>query len=308
VVQAGSYVGPDRLRFDFTHFEGVKPDQLKEIEIIVNRRILDNLALDKQEMTFDEAKKKGALAFFSEKYGERVRVVDVPGFSIELCGGTHVDRTGDIGLFKITSESSVAAGVRRIEAVTGEGALNKISHTEELLKDIAHVIKSSIEEALTKTQALLDELKAREKELASLKSKLAGSKVDEAWNSHKIEIPFGDKVISFVRYQTDELNRDGMRQLSDNLKDKFKNIGTSGIAIVASGNPNFSGFVTVVTEDLNGKIKAPELANKFTSITGGRGGGRPDFAQGSIEDAKKIQAAFKSTGDFVSEIFGKVSS
>ncbi len=307
VGQAGSYVGSDRLRFDFTHFEGVKPEQLKEIEILVNRRILDNIELNKQEMSFDEAKKKGALAFFSEKYGDRVRVVDVPGFSTELCGGTHVNRTGDIGLFKITSESSVAAGVRRIEAVTGEGALNKIYHTEELLKDIAHVIKSSIEEAVTKTQALLDDLKAREKELASLKSKLAGSKVDEAWSKHKIEFAYGDKTVSFVRYQTDDLSREGMRQLSDNLKDKFKNIGTSGIAIVASGNPNYSGFVTVVTEDLNEKIKAPELANKFTSITGGRGGGRPDFAQGSIEDAKKIETAFESTYRFISEIFEKKS-
>jgi alanyl-tRNA synthetase len=143
VGQAGSYVGPDRLRFDFTHFEGVKPEQLKQIETLVNQRILDNIEVTKQEMSFDDAKKKGAMAMFSEKYGDKVRVVDVPGFSMELCGGTHVNRTGDIGLFKVLSESSVASGVRRIEAVTGEGSLWKIREEEEVLKDVAQMLKSS---------------------------------------------------------------------------------------------------------------------------------------------------------------------
>jgi alanyl-tRNA synthetase len=283
VGQAGSYVGPDRLRFDFTHFEGVKPGQLAQIEQIVNQRVLDNVEVAKQEMSFNEAKKKGALAFFSEKYGERVRVVEVPGFSTELCGGTHVGRTGDIGLFKVLSESSVAAGVRRVEAVTGEGALAKVKQEEETLKEIGQLLKSSEAEVKAKVQALLEEGKAKDRELAALKSKLAGSLVDE-FLSQMREI----KGIKVIAARQDGLDLEGMRQLSDKLKDKLQ----SGVVILASGAPTVS-FVAVVTKDLTPRIKAGDLVKEVAKITGGGGGGRPDFAQAGGKDASKVDEALQ---------------
>jgi alanyl-tRNA synthetase len=297
VGQAGSYVGPDRLRFDFTHFEGLKPEQLRRIETMVNQRILDNIELSKQEMSFDEAKKKGALAFFSEKYGERVRVVDVPGFSTELCGGTHVNRTGDIGLFKIESESSVASGVRRIEAVTGEGSLSKVFQEEETLKDMAQLLKSSGNELKTKLINLLEEIKSKERELASIRSKLAGSDADK--ELEKIQRVNG---IPYLVIQKDGLESEYMRQFSDALKDKM---GKSSIVVVASGyplgNPTSVGFVASVTKDLNAKIKAGDLVKEATKITGGGGGGRPDFAQAGGKDVTKIQDALNAVSNFITQ-------
>ncbi len=284
VGQAGSYVGPDRLRFDFTHFEGVKPEQLRQIERLVNQRILDNIEVTKQEMSFDEAKKKGAMAFFSEKYGEKVRVIDVPGFSIELCGGTHVNRTGDIGLLKITSESSVASGVRRIEAVTGEGSIAQIAQKEQTLNEIGHLLKSSELELKTKVQSLMDELKVKERELASLKSKLARSLVDEVLATKK-EI----KGVSFVTARTDELDPEGMRQLIDTLKEKMG----SGVIVLASGKPNQIAFIAGVTKDLTSKVKAGDIVKEVARITGGGGGGRPDLAQAGGKDATKVDEAIR---------------
>jgi len=284
VGQAGSYVGPDRLRFDFTHFEGVKPEQLKRIETLVNQRILDNLAVSKEEMTFDEAKKKGALAFFSEKYGDRVRVVDVPGFSMEFCGGTHVDRTGDIGLFKVLSESSVASGVRRIEAVTGEGSQTLVTEKEGILRDLSHLLKGTEAELRPKVQALLDELKAKDRELASLKSKLAGGLVEELLSKKTLV-----KGVSLVVARTNDLDSDGMRQLTDSLKDKMG----SGVIVLGSGTPSFVGFVAGVTKDLTGKVKAGDLVKEAAKVTGGGGGGRPDFAQAGGKDASKVDEALK---------------
>jgi alanyl-tRNA synthetase len=272
------------LRFDFTHFEALKPELLKKIEIMVNQRILDNIELSKQEMTFDEAKKKGALAFFSEKYGERVRVVDVPGFSTELCGGTHVNRTGDIGLLKITSESSVASGVRRIEAVTGEGSMALVAQEEQTLNEISHLLKSSEAELKGKIQSLLEEMKAKERELASLKSKLAGSLVEEVLAGKK-EV----KGVSFVTARTDELDADGMRQLIDTLKEKMG----SGVIVLASGKPNQIAFIAGVTKDLVSRVKAGDIVKEVAKITGGGGGGRPDLAQAGGKDVTKVDEAIR---------------
>jgi alanyl-tRNA synthetase len=284
VGQAGSYVGPDRLRFDFTHFEGVKPEQLRQIEHLVNQRILDNIEVTKQEMSFDEAKKKGAMAFFSEKYGERVRVVDVPGFSIELCGGTHVSRTGDIGLFKIISEASVASGVRRIEAVTGEGSLAQVKQKEETLKEIGQLLKSSETELKAKVQALLEDVKAKDRELSSLKSKLAGSLVDEVLGKKK-----DVKGVSLLVARTDELDADGMRQLIDTLKAKMG----SGVIVLGNGKPDQITFIAGVTKDLTAKIKAGDIVKEVAKITGGGGGGRPDLAQAGGKDASKVDEALR---------------
>lgn len=295
VGQAGSYVGPDRLRFDFTHFEGVKPEQLRQIEDLVNRRILDNIEVTKQEMSFDDAKKKGAMAMFSEKYGDRVRVVDVPGFSMELCGGTHVNRTGDIGLFKIESESSVASGVRRIEAVTGEGSLWKVREEEDILGDVAQLLKSPENELKTKVQALLDEMKNKEKELAALKSKLAGSLADEVL-AQKKDI----KGIQLLVSRTDDLDPEGMRQLVDTLKTKLG----SGVIVLGSGKPNQVSFIAGVTKDLTGKIKAGDIIKEVAKVAGGGGGGRPDMAQAGGKDHTKVDEALKLVAGLVEKAAG----
>jgi alanyl-tRNA synthetase len=282
VGQAGSYVGADRLRFDFTHFEGVKPEQLRQIESMVNQQILNNIEVAKQEMSFDEAKKKGAMAMFSEKYGDRVRVIDVPGFSIELCGGTHVNRTGDIGLFKILGESSVASGVRRIEAVTGEGSIAKVNQEEETLKEIASLLKTTDTELKNKVLALLAESKLQAQELSALKSKLAGSLVDEVWGKKK-----DVKGVSLIVARTDELDPEGMRQLVDTLKSKMG----SGVIVLGSGKPDQIAFVAGVTKDLVGKIKAGDIVKEVAKVTGGGGGGRPDMAQAGGKDASKVDEA-----------------
>ncbi len=289
VGQAGSYVGPDRLRFDFTHFEGLKPEEVRIIEKMVNQQVLDNIELTKQEMTFDEAKKKGALAFFSEKYGEKVRVVDVPGFSMELCGGTHVNRTGDIGLFKILSESSVASGVRRIEAVTGEGSIERVYQEEGILQQVGQLLKSSEVDLSGRVEALLLEMKTKDKELASLKSKLAGSLVDEILEKKK-EV----KGISVVVARTDELDPEGMRQLIDAVKEK---IG-SGVIVLASGKPSIA-FIAGVTKDLTGKVKAGDLVKEVAKVAGGGGGGRPDLAQAGGKDASKVDEALRQVIPFI---------
>jgi alanyl-tRNA synthetase len=290
VGQAGSYVGPDRLRFDFTHFEGVKPEQLKRVETLVNQRILDNIAVSKEEMTFEEAKKKGALAFFSEKYGDRVRVVDVPGFSMEFCGGTHVDRTGDIGLFKVVSESSVASGVRRIEAVTGEGSRALVDQREGTLRELSHLLKGAEGELKPKVQALLEELKAKDKELSSLRSRFAGGLADELLAKRTLV-----KGVPLVVARANELDPDGMRQLTDNLKDKLG----SGVVVLGAGTPTFVGFVAGVTKDLTGKVMAGDLVMEGAMGAGGGGGGRPDFAQAGGKDASKVDEALKQATIFL---------
>jgi alanyl-tRNA synthetase len=233
-------------------------------------------------MSFDEAKKKGAMAMFSEKYGDRVRVIDVPGFSIELCGGTHVNRTGDIGLFKILGESSVASGVRRIEAVTGEGSIAKVNQEEETLKEIASLLKTTDTELKNKVLALLAESKLQAQELSALKSKLAGSLVDEVWSKKK-----DVKGVSLIVARTDELDPEGMRQLVDTLKSK---IG-SGVIVLGSGKPDQIAFVAGVTKDLVGKIKAGDIVKEVAKVTGGGGGGRPDMAQAGGKDASKVDEA-----------------
>ncbi|HVM32417.1 MAG TPA: alanine--tRNA ligase [bacterium] len=291
VGQAGSYVGPDRLRFDFTHFEGLKPEQTRSIERMVNQQVLDNLEVTKQEMTFNEAKQKGALAFFSEKYGDKVRVVDVPGFSMELCGGTHVNRTGDIGLFKILSESSVASGVRRIEAVTGEGSIQRVYQEEETLRQVGNLLKSAEGELAAKVEALMAEMKAKDKELASLKSKLAGSLVEEVLAKKK-EV----KGVSLVVARTDELDPEGMRQLIDTLKAKLG----SGVILLGSGKS--LAFIAGVTKDLTAKIKAGDLVKEVAKVAGGGGGGRPDLAQAGGKDASKVDEALRQAAAFVEKI------
>ena len=293
VHQAGSYVGPDRLRFDFTHFEAVRPEQLREMETIANRKVLENIALHKEEMSFLDAKKKGALAFFSEKYGERVRVVDVPGFSMELCGGIHVNRTGDIGLIKIVAENSVAAGVRRLEAVTGEGALARFREEEASLQGLAQTLKIPEKSLGTRLDGLLDELKDKDREISVLKTKLAGNMSGDLL-SKKQDVKGAALVVS----RADELDSEGLRQLTDQLKDKLG----SGVVVLGSAKDGKVAFIVGVTKDLTGRIKAGDLIKKVAQVAGGGGGGRPDMAQAGGKDASKVDEALSKAASFMGEL------
>jgi alanyl-tRNA synthetase len=290
VHQAGSYVGPDRLRFDFTHFEAVKPEQLREMENIANRKVMENIALSKEEMSFADAKKKGALAFFSEKYGERVRVIDVPGFSTELCGGIHVSRTGDIGLIKIVAENSVAAGVRRLEAVTGEGALARFLEIETSLQDLSQTLKTPEKSLGERVGALLGELKEKDREITALKTKLAGNLSGDLL-ARRQDV----QGVALVAARTDELDSEGLRQLTDQLKDKLG----SGVVVLGSAKDGKVAFIVGVTKDLTGRIKAGDLIKQVAQVAGGGGGGRPDMAQAGGKDASKVDEAIAQAASFM---------
>lgn len=284
VEQAGSYVGPDRLRFDFTHFKSLEPDEIKKIEQVVNEKIIDNLEVSKEEMSLEQAKKKGALAFFSEKYGTRVRVIQVSEFSMELCGGTHVQRTGDIGVFKILSESSVAAGVRRVEAITGPWAIEKIYQIEHTLKEIYKLLKTSEEEVMPKLETTLNQMKAHEREIQSLKSKLALSASDTFLNRAKTI-----QKIPLIVERLEGWDIDGMRQLIDVLKSKLK----TGVIVLGMPQHEAALFMVGVTSDLTSRIKAGFLVQEVVKITGGKGGGRPDWAQAGGKDGSKLSEALQ---------------
>ncbi len=285
VEQAGSWVGPERLRFDFTHFEAIKPGQLVEIERLVNRKIMENIEVKKTVMGFEEAKKKGALAFFSEKYGNEVRVIEVPGFSKELCGGTHVGRTGDIGSFKILSESSVASGVRRIEGVTGEGALQYVERLEEMIRDLAHILKSPESDLKTRVELLLSDSKTRDKELAQAKSKMAGNLAEDLLSQAKQV-----KGVSLVVGRTDNLDVNGLRQLVDNLKNKMK----SGVVVLGGLADGKASFIAGVTSDLISRVKAGDIVKQTAVLAGGSGGGRPDLALAGGKESGKIDEALRA--------------
>jgi alanyl-tRNA synthetase len=293
IEQAGSWVGPDRLRFDFTHFEGVQPAQLTEIERLVNRKIMENVEIRKNVMGFEEAKKRGALAFFSEKYGHEVRVVEVPGFSTELCGGTHVSRTGDIGSFKILSESSVASGVRRIEAVTGEGALAHVERLEDLLKDLSHLLKAPESDLRGRVELLLSEAKAREKELSQAKSRMAGNLAGDLLASRR-----DVKGVALVVGRADALDADGMRRLTDTLKDRLG----SGVVVLGGLAADKVSFIVGVTKDLTARIKAGDVVKQVAAIAGGGGGGRPDLAQAGGKDPARLDEALKAATGIVEKL------
>ncbi len=283
VQQAGSLVSQDRLRFDFTHYEGVTRDQLKEIEKIVNEEVFRNVTLDVAEMGMEEAKEKGATMLFGDKYGDKVRVVDVPGFSTELCGGTHVERTGEIGLFNILTETGIAAGVRRIEATTGFTSYKVVNEMEDRLIDIAKTLKTdtSTGHILTKATKVMEELKAAHKEIEALKEKLAGYEANSLFEN--VEEIAGVKVL-IKGFKGKEAG--SLRDIVDKAKDKL------GSCIVILGTDNDKAvFAVGVTKDLIGKVKAGDLVREVAIVAGGKGGGRPDFAQAGGKDGAKVNEA-----------------
>lgn len=289
VAQKGSLVDPDKTRFDFSHNAPLTAEQIAEVEAKVNKEILENHATKAQHMSFDDAVKHGAMALFGEKYGDEVRVLDI-GTSKELCGGVHVQRTGDIGLFKIIGEGGVAAGIRRVEAVTGEGALALVQGLARKLGDAAAAFKANPDELLVKIGAVQDQVKSLEKELAALKSKLASGQGDEL--ATKAVDVNGIKVLAAVLEGADVAT---LRETMDKLKDKLK---TAAIVLAAVNDGKVS-LIAGVTADATSKVKAGELVNFVAQQVGGKGGGRPDMAQAGGTDPSGLPAALAGVVDWV---------
>lgn len=280
VNQAGSMVTPERLRFDFTHFAPVTQEQVSEIEKIVNRQILKNSQVQKREMPQEEAKKLGATALFGEKYGDIVRVVLVDDFSKELCGGVHVSSTGEIGVFKIVAEAGIGSGVRRIEAVTGFGALEYIRDRETTLLQAAHALKTRPEELLTRIDALQTGIKELEQELNAVKAKLAKGEVEELLSG--VETIQGVKVAVGVVAAND---MDALRSVADMVRDRLG----SGVVGIGAVNHEKVNFVVMATKDVVAKgVHAGNIVKEAAKVAGGGGGGRPDMAQAGAKQADKI--------------------
>ncbi|HEU0143113.1 MAG TPA: alanine--tRNA ligase, partial [Bryobacteraceae bacterium] len=285
VKQAGSVVEPGRLRFDFTHYTAMDPEEIREVERLVNQRILENTPVETNVMELEQALSTGAMALFGEKYGERVRVVSVPGFSRELCGGTHVNRTGDIGLFKIVYEGSISAGVRRIEAITGEGALRRFQYATDSLHRVANLIRVAEPELVEQVERMALHQKALEKQLDQLKSKLAQSQAG-GLEAKSREI----KGVRVLADRVDGLDRQQMRALADSLRNKWK----TAVIVLATAEDSTVAIVSAVTKDLTGKVHAGKLAGAVAQAVGGRGGGRPDMAEAGGKDVAALPAALDS--------------
>ncbi|MCW5571854.1 MAG: alanine--tRNA ligase [Steroidobacteraceae bacterium] len=291
VQQKGSLVAPDRLRFDFAHFQPVSPAQLREIEQLVNAEVRRNAPAETRVMDYEDAVASGAMALFGEKYDSRVRVLQLGDFSTELCGGTHVARAGDIGLFKILGESGVAAGVRRIEAITGAAALDHVEANDELLREVAGLVRGTRDDLGEKLRAALERTRELEKEVRALKDKLAsGQGTDLAAGAVDVG---GVKVVAT---QIDGADAGALRSAVDQLKDRLK----SAVIVLASveGGGKIA-LVAGVTADQTKRIKAGELVGAVAAKVGGRGGGRPDFAQAGGSDPAALPAALGGVADFV---------
>jgi alanyl-tRNA synthetase len=284
VQQKGSQVDPDKTRFDFAHNTPMSAEEIREVEEIVNNEILANAATDSRVMAIDDAQKSGAMMLFGEKYGDEVRVVAI-GSSKELCGGTHVSRTGDIGLFKILAEAGVAAGVRRVEAVTGNNALRYVQEQERRVQGVSALLKTQPDEIAERVVGILDNVRALEKELARLKSKLAASQGDDLVGQ-AVDVK-GAKVLAAVLDGADVAT---LRETMDKLKDKLKSAAVV-LASVADGKVT---LIAGVTADLTGKVKAGELVNQVALQVGGKGGGRPDMAQAGGTQPENLPAALAS--------------
>ncbi|MDD1013106.1 alanine--tRNA ligase [Pseudomonas rubra] len=293
VQQKGSLVDSQRLRFDFSHFEAVKPEQLKALEDIVNREVRKNSEVQTEETDIETAKRKGAMALFGEKYGDSVRVLSMGGdFSVELCGGIHAKRTGDIGLLKIISESGVASGVRRIEAVTGAAALAYLNAAEEQLKEAAQLVKGSRDNLIDKLSAVLERNRQLEKQLEQLQAKAASAAGDDL-SSAAVEV----KDVKVLAARLDGQDGKALLALVDQLKNKL------GRAVILLGSVHEEKVVLVagVTKDLTGQLKAGDLMKQAAAAVGGKGGGRPDMAQGGGVDAAALDNALALAVPFVEQ-------
>jgi alanyl-tRNA synthetase len=283
VTQKGSLVAPDRLRFDFSHYAALSAAELSEVERLVNAEIRANAPAETHLMTYDAAVASGAMALFGEKYDDEVRVLKIGEFSTELCGGTHVTRAGDIGVFKIVSEGGVAAGIRRIEAVTGQGALDWISQSDQVVRELSALMKSSRDEIEDKVRQLIERSRKLEKEIAVLKSKLASGQGTDL-SSSAVDVA-GVKVVAT---RVDGADAPALREAVDQLRNKLK----SAVIVLASVQEDDKVvLIAAVTSDLVSKLKAGDLVNKVAQKVGGRGGGRADMAQAGGNDPSQLADA-----------------
>ncbi len=292
VQQKGSMVSPDGLRFDFTHFNGLSKQEIEQVEDIVNAEILKNSNVNTEVKSLDQAREEGATALFGEKYGDSVRVVTVADFSMELCGGTHVASTGQIGSFKILSESSSASGIRRIEAITGAKVLELLRNKEEKIANIAELINANEKNLTDKVEKLIQENKDLQKELESMKAQQASGALTELLNTAKVI-----RDVKVVIGQIEIANPNEMRTIGDQLKDKLG----SGIGILLAEVNGKVSVLTVVTKDLTKQFHAGKIVGKIAEIVGGKGGGRPDSAMAGGKDVSKIAQALKEAERIVEE-------
>jgi alanyl-tRNA synthetase len=292
VQQKGSLVDAGRTRFDFSHPRPMTAEEIARVEQLVNREIQRNVDVSARVMKYDQAIAAGAMALFGEKYGEEVRVIAMGDFSTELCGGTHVRRTGDIGFFKIVSETGIAAGIRRVEAVTGEGALAYVQEQEARLAQIAGSLKANPAEVTQKVAQILDNVRTLEKELARLKSRLAASQGDDL-AAQAAEVN-GAKVLAAT---LEGVDAKALRETWDKLRDKLR----SCVAVLAVAQEGKVSLLAGVSPDLTARVKAGELVNFVAQQVGGKGGGRPDMAQAGGTRPEKLGEALASVKGWVEE-------
>lgn len=291
VGQKGSLVNDKYLRFDFSHFEAMKPQEIRQVEDIVNAQIRRNLAVETEIMDLDDAKQKGAMALFGEKYDQRVRVLTMGDFSTELCGGIHALRTGDIGLFRIQSESGTAAGVRRIEAVTGEGALAQVNAQSQQLLDVAQLVKANSSNLNEKVRGLVDHVRALEKELQQLRDQQAAQE-SASLSSKAVDVKGTKLLVSELSNVEPKM----LRAMVDDLKNQL----TSAIIVLATVDDGKVSLIAGVTKDLTDRVKAGELIGELASQVGGKGGGRPDMAQAGGTNPQALAGALAGVQEWVS--------
>ena len=292
VHQAGSLVDPNRLRFDFHHQGAISEGDLQTIEEEINARVRENAPVRQDEMAYNDAIKAGALAFFGDKYGDVVRVIRMGDFSVELCGGTHVDATGQIGMFKLEAESGIAAGVRRVEALTGQGALEAVRKREKILEDIGHYLGARDAQALDRLEKLVAREKELEKKLRALEQKLASGATDGTTSGENVVVANGVKIVT---RKLEGIEAASLREIADKMRQKHG----SCIVVVGSNLGDKVALVVAVTPDLAGKHKAGDIIKAIAPIVGGSGGGRPDFAQAGGKDPSKLDAALAQVASLV---------
>jgi len=290
VKQSGSLVAPERFRFDFTHFAAITPDELAKIELELNAAVLENLPVETSIMSMAEALKSGAMALFEEKYGDRVRLVAIPGISKELCGGTHVSRTGDIGLVKIITEAGIAAGIRRIEAVCGLEALKLVREEEEELSQAAGLLKAGRGELLDRLAKVLKRTRELEKEVTALKGRLTAVQAGDLLE--QVRQVDGVPVLAL---EVEAGDPKGLREFAAKLSNRLK----SGIVVLGSRGDDKAMLIALVSKDLTSRFNAGEIIRELAPLVGGSGGGRADMAQAGGPDKEKVAEAIKLAYELV---------
>ena len=295
VTQAGSLVAPDHLRFDFSHGASLKDRDVEQIEELVNEQVQANVPVTHSEMDLDEALRMSAMELFGEKYGNRVRVIKIGDFSTELCGGTHLDQTGEIGLLKIAAEGAVASGVRRVEAVAGPAALESVARKEAALREAAELLKIGPLEVPRRLQKLLEEQRALEKQLADLEARLARSRAEDL-----VKAARQINGVAVIAGRIDGLDAEGLRSVADTLRDRLG----SGVVCVGSVLDGKVNLIAAVTKDLTSRVQAGRLIQEVAKGVGGGGGGRPDLAQAGGKDPARLDAALELVYAYVARAGG----